>query len=552
MLHPEERRTKVTFQKLNIPNDKRYQTHSPLEDTKDVTDFSPASGDLINSNVCQEHVSVSVWMASVIRMDSSEIDKYDADCVNLADLKERRKYLRIYLPLYEASIRCDWKAAEAILDKNPDLVRCRISENGETALHIAASAKAPKKKVDEFVRNLVGKMEKEDLELVNNNHSTALYLAAAAGNIETVKIMMEAHPTLDMICGGGGDMMPLYAAVLFGHKDVAEYLYENSLFNVWTHDDRSSLVEKCVESDMFDIAIKIVKRYPYLGENILGLLARKTESFHEKKSSNTESDKAFHENKSSDTESNIIRRTIKSDDPIDALPLLKILCEDIVRLPKDVMDGILIGPRDSIKSGFGRIVQTIQLKQLIVSHLDNLGEKTQTIMEGREKVSKLKDLVSKYVVDMHSETQSLIKKENTTDECQALELQKLISEFIVKLHHETKKMLANPDVNDEDKARRLQNLISNHIKKIRAETEIKMHAETHSSRVMFIAAEVGNTNFLLELIRRRPDLIWQVDDNGLSIFHVAVKHRHEGIYNLLYEIGSMKDMVFPKPNSVSL
>ncbi|GKE32881.1 ankyrin repeat-containing domain, PGG domain protein [Tanacetum coccineum] len=62
---------------------------------------------------------------------------------------------------------------------------------------------------------------------------------------------------------------------------------------------------------------------------------------------------------------------------------------------------------------------------------------------------------------------------------------------------------------------------------------------------MFIAAEVGNTNFLLELISRTPDLIWDVNDNNQTIFHVAVTHRHAGIYNLLYEIGAMKDMVTP-------
>ncbi|MFS7957944.1 hypothetical protein Hanom_Chr07g00672451 [Helianthus anomalus] len=47
------------------------------------------------------------------------------------------------------------------------------------------------------------------------------------------------------------------------------------------------------------------------------------------------------------------------------------------------------------------------------------------------------------------------------------------------------------------------------------------------------------------LIRLYPDLIWEVDDNNQSIFHVAVAHRHEGIYNLLYKIGSMKDVISP-------
>ncbi|GJS23551.1 reverse transcriptase domain-containing protein [Tanacetum coccineum] len=37
-------------------------------------------------------------------------------------------------------------------------------------------------------------------------------------------------------------------------------------------------------------------------------------------------------------------------------------------------------------------------------------------------------------------------------------------------------------------------------------------------------------------------LIWKVNDDNQTIFHVTVKYHHEDIYNLLYEIGSMKDM----------
>ncbi|KAJ0450034.1 putative ankyrin repeat-containing domain, PGG domain, ankyrin repeat-containing domain superfamily [Helianthus annuus] len=66
----------------------------------------------------------------------------------------------------------------------------------------------------------------------------------------------------------------------------------------------------------------------------------------------------------------------------------------------------------------------------------------------------------------------------------------------------------------------------------------------YSSRLLFIAAEMGNIKFIVELIRSYPDLIWQVNDNNQSIFHVAVSHRQEGVYNLLYEIG-MTDLIAP-------
>nr|GEW41396.1 ankyrin repeat-containing domain, PGG domain protein [Tanacetum cinerariifolium] len=177
----------------------------------------------------------------------------------VAEIADSEEYLNIGLPLYEASVKCDCKAANAIFDKHPDmeLVRFNITKRCETALHIAASAKGTKK-VAEFVRNLVEKMTNEDLELVNYNNSTALYLAAVAGNIESVKIMMERNPTLDTIPGGGIHTlkMPLYAAALFGNKDVASYLYESSKDLAddrgWNEKNRTELLEKCVESDMFE------------------------------------------------------------------------------------------------------------------------------------------------------------------------------------------------------------------------------------------------------------------------------------------------------------
>nr|GEW41398.1 ankyrin repeat-containing domain, PGG domain protein [Tanacetum cinerariifolium] len=229
----------------------------------------------------------------------------------------------------------------------------------------------------------------------------------------------------------------------------------------------------------------------------------------------------------------------------DALKLLKILSEDIVNLPKkdEYRSRILRGPPDSIMSRSGRIVQTIRLKQLIFQHLKNLHEEIRTIGrmtdEEEQRALKLKQLVSDHVANMHVETQKLIKQENTTDEDQALELQKLISRYIVKLHDQTEYYLSGQN---KCRIETVLELIQDLTSEMRNETELR---DRHSSQVMFMAAEVGNTNFLLELISQSHDLIWKVNDNNQTIFHVAVTHRHAGIYNLLYEIGAMKDMVTP-------
>ncbi|KAJ0853704.1 putative RNA-directed DNA polymerase [Helianthus annuus] len=202
----------------------------------------------------------------------------------------REEYLKIGVPLYEASIKCNWKAAEAILDKRRELVGYSITENGETPLHVAASAKGDPKRVEEFVKNLVGMMTQKQLELQNKNYNTALYLAAAAGNVETVKIMVKENRKLLTIIGSNKTMMPLYAAALFGNKDVVAYIYEESKSlsddENWSRERRGWLLEKCVENNMFEVALKIAKKHPLHdnGRSILRILARKPERFQETKS----------------------------------------------------------------------------------------------------------------------------------------------------------------------------------------------------------------------------------------------------------------------------
>jgi len=60
--------------------------------------------------------------------------------------------------------------------------------------------------------------------------------------------------------------------------------------------------------------------------------------------------------------------------------------------------------------------------------------------------------------------------------------------------------------------------------------------------VLFDAAEAGNIECLIMLIRFDLDLLWKTR-NSKSIFHVAVEKRHESIFDLLYEVGSIGDLI---------
>ncbi|MFS7927995.1 putative ankyrin repeat-containing domain-containing protein [Helianthus anomalus] len=167
--------------------------------------------------------------------------------------------------------------------------------------------------------------------------------------------------------------------------------------------------------------------------------------------------------------------------------------------------------------------------------------------------------MSKRLRNLHAETQkkiiaqppNSIKQDNqpvSSKGDQALEPQNLIFKDIANTYDETQKIFKS-NISLEDQVRKLGKVIFDHIQKMRKETLKTIIKDTHSSRVLFIAAEVGNTKFLVELIRQYPDLIWKVNDDNQTIFHIAVKNRHEGIYNLLYEIGAMKDLITPLRDS---
>ncbi|KAB1226999.1 hypothetical protein CJ030_MR1G014979 [Morella rubra] len=66
------------------------------------------------------------------------------------------------------------------------------------------------------------------------------------------------------------------------------------------------------------------------------------------------------------------------------------------------------------------------------------------------------------------------------------------------------------------------------------------------SRIMDLlaeAAKVGNVEFLVILLRSCPDLIWKGNEEYSSLFHITISCRRESVLALIYEIGSVKDII---------
>ncbi|KAI3669091.1 hypothetical protein L6452_40314 [Arctium lappa] len=371
--------------------------------------------------------------------------------------RRREDYNKICVPLYKASLTGDWKVAKAIIDIHPELVRFSITENYETVLHVAVLGKSYL-----FVEYLVRLMETKDLELQNRNGQTALYLAATGQDVRRAKLLVKKNKKLLDIPDNQG-MMPLYMAALFRNHDMVTYLYRNSqkmTGELWTPKNRGWVLVKCVQADLFDIALEMAKDCPELAINgrVLRVLARKPYAFN-------------------DIRPNIIRRFIRlfchlkigiPNMESNSLKLLRIIWTEIVKLPKDQIDDIIRGPPDQTKD---------------------------------------------------DERQTRSEKEK----------------------HEALVLLRTISDNISNMPAKIFNLFRGSVDE--KTTTCKDAKQKYSSRVMFLAAEMGNTAFIIEVIKQYPHLVWVVNDDNQSIFHVAVAHRHEGIYNLLYEIGSLRNLI---------
>ncbi|KAH7537801.1 hypothetical protein FEM48_Zijuj03G0131700 [Ziziphus jujuba var. spinosa] len=75
---------------------------------------------------------------------------------------------------------------------NPKTRNCKtlwlkLSEQGETILHVAALARQEK-----FAKNLVTNLNREDMEITNNDSNNAFCLAAISGDVKIAKLIVEA------------------------------------------------------------------------------------------------------------------------------------------------------------------------------------------------------------------------------------------------------------------------------------------------------------------------------------------------------------------------
>jgi ankyrin repeat protein len=80
-------------------------------------------------------------------------------------------------------------------------------------------------------------------------------------------------------------------------------------------------------------------------------------------------------------------------------------------------------------------------------------------------------------------------------------------------------------------------------KEVKADKQFSTRLVHEHITLLIEATKVGNVEFLIIILRSYPELIWKVDKNYGSLFHVAVLYRQESVFNLIYEIGAIKDNI---------
>ncbi|CAA2955491.1 ankyrin repeat-containing ITN1-like isoform X1 [Olea europaea subsp. europaea] len=191
-----------------------------------------------------------------------------------ADLTQRRVNT-----LHKAALKGDWKAAKGTVSLDRNITwSVKITKEGNTALHIAVSAKQTA-----FVRNLVECLEESELELKNEYGYTAFCTAAVSGVVEIAKVMYHKNENLPAIRSKGG-YTPLKIAIWFRNTEMAEYLYPVTPLGDLEEEEYIDILVEAICSDMYDIALKMLKERSKIATSteILQSLAQKHLSYNHK------------------------------------------------------------------------------------------------------------------------------------------------------------------------------------------------------------------------------------------------------------------------------
>ncbi|KAK2643951.1 hypothetical protein Ddye_019146 [Dipteronia dyeriana] len=188
--------------------------------------------------------------------------------------------------LFERAMRRQWDEFVEAYVTNPDIREARITNSGDTALHIAVSYG----EID-VVLKLVERLGKDAtnvLEIENDKGNTALHRAATLGIVDICHCIASKHPKLIASRNKEGET-PLFLAAHHGKEEAFLCLdfFGQEKHKSCRKSNGDTILHAAISGEYFSLAFQIIRYYPDLvnsvdaeGQTPLHILARKPNAFH--------------------------------------------------------------------------------------------------------------------------------------------------------------------------------------------------------------------------------------------------------------------------------
>ncbi|KAB2605369.1 hypothetical protein D8674_005086 [Pyrus ussuriensis x Pyrus communis] len=473
--------------------------------------------------------------------------------------------------LFKITLTSQWKEVVRTYRLDPRAHTAKITESGDTALHVAVSD-GQEEHIEELVK-LVS--TNELLQVRNERGNTPLHIAASMGNVRMSECIARHHPMLVGALNEENET-PLFLAALYGKKSAFLCLHyicslhdNQQRYKYCRRKDGNTILHCAIARDYFDLAFQIIDLYEDLvfyvneeGHSPLHLLASKSYAFAsgsrlgpwDKIIYNSVYVGKLKREERPDHFNDELTKTLKDGrDP--KCPENYQTCITFFRFVWSMVQ-VLVTNRKDDDQGESRknsadTENPVVVRPTVALNRRNPGSKgIKRIREKKQKhkwsvqiMNELLKRASLYAYEdngMNPQTAPSHKNEKY-DETRPYEVDHGDEVVTLGVGSNTKQPVVNPPRQDESKAK-------NDKKKIAEEMREKITLRMGKRETPFlIAARNGVTEMVEKILELFPVAIRDINSERKNVVQVAVESRQLHVYRLLLRKNiSMRDNVFSK------